>query len=206
MGKRKQRSKRSHRDVWQGELTLSLHRIGVATRVNPTKSYAESDSADLIAYRGGRVVAIEVKSALDGSAFNLCAPDSGNGWREGQRRWAFWCRNFLHTEYFIAVFYETEHSPWRAKRTCFLVPYPAILEAFQKVSPYQKSLPYFATAGYKQELQDGRIDARNLWSEYELRWSGKSVWEIPERHIIRDILLTKPLPLAQAQELELQWA
>lgn len=163
--------RRSHNDVYQGEIVRSLRLAGAYTRSSVTGKYSQTDpgSADLFVLINGLGCAVEIKTGYNNSF-------SFSEWRENQRLWA---KDFIaqtHCEYWMALVVETEYSLWRVPRCAFLIPYSYLISA-EAYSPIG-SLPYQAGKGSRVEMQENNLDMQFLWKGNELIWN-KGHWEIP---------------------------
>ncbi len=176
-------------DLHADEVTKTLHSYGWLVRTDPTQKYAtagENGRADLLATRGGYGVAIEIKS--DYGAFSF------DNWRDNQRKW--WQDECIPygTPLFIWLFLgkdrpNADMSKGYLPRRAWCVPAAEILHAESLIQPYQSSIPYLASAGYRTELQSQQLDAYHLFAPYEVKWAGGGTWSFPELHIFHKLFI-----------------
>ena len=158
---------------------------------------ASGGRADALCSRGGRAVAIEFKCGENGGG------DSWDVrlWSEAQRAWAItYCLPApFSTPYWVWLTLGSDepqmslesHKP----RKSWLVPHQVMLEAVERVSVYQNTLPYLSGKGYGREMQDQQIDAIHLFPKWELKWF-KGGWTIPTDHMFYRLYVLPPaLPM-----------
>lgn len=168
--------KRTYRDIHHGALITLLHNYKAWTRSQETGKFSQTEpgSADIMAQLRYGACAIEVKTAFGGT-FRL--PE----WRENQREWAIRYQLELNNTYWLAIFFETDECPWkglRNPRVPYLIPANAVLNTISLIP--QDSIPYRAGKGISIFMQEHKLDAFSLWSEYSLGYN--KGWILPDEH------------------------
>lgn len=168
------------RDKHQGEVIKMFTRAGYFCRQNYAGFYAPTGESDLFVGSPAHSAFVEVKTAK--GSFNLAAPaKTGDGWREDQRDWATWARAEYGIDYWIAVMYITDRSPWpRIKRDLFLFPYSVLLTTHDRISEHQNSLPYDAQSTNRIAMRT--LTATGMWPQFRCHYAANEGWSLPEAH------------------------
>lgn len=150
------------------------------------------------AYINGRLVFGEVKDGYPSFDFN--------DWRTNQREWATKWAIGLNTPYWIWLCLGLD-SPTRKPKTgdwqprmTYLLPYHVMIEAEQKLAPYQATLPYRAKHALIP-IQEQGLDAPTLLKKWRLDYKSYQLWTLPGDHPFRKLYLeAQPLPLPHIGE------
>lgn len=174
------------RDVYSSEIMPLFNREGWFYRTATAGFFAttEPNSADVY-IMAPKPFVVEIKTAHEG----VLGLGTEGGWRQGQIDWADKFEQLTGLSYWLAAIFETEDTPHKSMlrkssgkgklpRAAFLVPFEIAL--LTKEGLPQSSLPYLAKKHYSIEMQENKLDACHIWSDFVLDWNGK--WVIPETH------------------------
>ena len=174
-------------DKFQGEVSKMLHSYRIFTRHEKAIPVVSNGrvvawntpdrfSPDLV---GGLVhqINIEIKTGKASFSFDAIT--------EGQYAYAAKNRIERGCEFWFAIFFVLPYAPEegsRIKRALFLVPYPELIRAKQRLSAFQKSIPFAIEKGMKREVQEYDLCATNLWKQFRLSYDTKDKWFFPSEH------------------------
>lgn len=146
------------------------------TRKN--ESGEDPGRADLGCIRGGKGVFVEIKTAKASFQFK--------SWKQNQRDWAVKTdrRNGSETYVWVTIGSNPpNYNPQKYKpRRSFCIPYRALLDAIEEISPYQQSIPYrLPKKGGKKIMRENGFEFVTMFAEYEVCWEN-GAWHIPTTH------------------------
>lgn len=87
---------------------------------------------------------------------------------ERQRKWLTWWTEERGRPGYIGFGIIRQHGERQFLDHLYLIPWKAWCTAERLVEPYQSSIPWVAGKGYKKELQEGKLDLKHLFQNFEL--------------------------------------